>query len=74
MGIFIERRDHWGKFLLNLLLIFHYAAPLMFLTFLCCEYDAFTWIDFILGILIYVVINALLNLRIKKFNYRDDKI
>jgi hypothetical protein len=74
MGIFIEKRDPWNKFLCNLLLIFHYAVPLMILTFLCCEYDAFTWIDFILGILIYVIVNVLLNLRIKKFNYGDDKI
>jgi hypothetical protein len=74
MGIFIEKIDPWNKFLCNLLLIFHYAVPLMILTFLCCEYDAFTWIDFILGILIYVIVNVLLNLRIKKFNYRDDKI
>lgn len=74
MSIFIEKKDPLGKFLCNFLLILHYAAPLMFLTFLCCEYDAFTWIDFILGILIYVIVNVLLNLRIKKFNYSDDKI
>jgi hypothetical protein len=75
MKIFVKSDISWLYLIMKFILDFIKATPYMFLTYMFVKYDNFNWVNLIICIIFYFIIDVIqtLKINIKTGNYEKDE-